>query len=130
MDLLPDVNCTIEIGELCVFRSSNSCEWRIGKVQKFSKYKCKWLKDQEYKASFAEVKMKDIGVLCIWFVGLNYSCLSMTWILVHKHTMKDQMNKSMFQYLIIFAPSIQSVLMYITHKSNFKFQSVKETPLL
>ena len=31
------------------------------------KFKCKWLKDQEYKATFAEIKMKDIDVLYIWF---------------------------------------------------------------
>ena len=67
-DGIPDINSKIEIGELCVFISSDSCEWKIGKVQKFSKFKCKRLKDQEYKATFAEVKMKDIGVLCIWLV--------------------------------------------------------------
>ena len=71
-DGLPDVNSKIEIGELCVFRFSISpsteSQWKIGKIQKFSKFKCKRLKDQEYKVTIAEVKMKDIGVLCIWFL--------------------------------------------------------------
>ena len=69
-DGLPDVNSKIEVGELCVFRYSTSTEsqWKIGKIQKFSKFKCKHLKDQEYKATSAEIKMKDIGVLCIWLL--------------------------------------------------------------
>ena len=59
-DGLSNVNSKTEIGELCVFRWNAGCEWRIGK---FSKFKCKQLKGQEYKATFAEVKMKDIGML-------------------------------------------------------------------
>ena len=38
-DRLPDVNSKIKIGELCVFRCSARREWRIEKVQKFSKFK-------------------------------------------------------------------------------------------
>ena len=73
---LPAVNSKIEIGELCVFRTSaSSCEWRIGKVQKFSKFKCKRLKDQEYKGTFAETKLKDVGVLNLWFLRSESSLI-------------------------------------------------------